>query len=205
MSILGCVVDCTSSRIEGVGGAFVSVVLLITEIDTSMMGFGDATGGVGNIMNQLNAEGLNITNDIKTVVGIGFQFTNHRLQAEDIMKTIDWTSYTSEVSNLTVQNIIPNMTEAMVAYETKHPYTPSIHTHGDSNTTIIIVAVVFAALLVGVLVGVLVRKASSKNHRRRLNNVITPTTDRLECVTNNDYADSLDMRDNVENEQQSDT
>eukprot|EP00040_Diaphanoeca_grandis_P033500 m.205446 g.205446 ORF g.205446 m.205446 type:complete len:581 (+) comp32916_c0_seq6:241-1983(+) len=203
MSILGCTVDCTASRLDGIGGSFVSALVLITEIDTVSTGFAKTDGGVGLAVANLNREGFNMTNDVKSVVGVGFNFNVTMLRAEDVMATIDWNSDNSQSSNLTSGEVQPNMTEAMLVYkvnlnndgvsDSQSTAKPVVHKHGsNNNTTIIIAAVVPVSVLIGVIVGFLVRRNSTQTRQNETMARGAPATVTNELGTRiNDYEDTV--------------
>eukprot|EP00040_Diaphanoeca_grandis_P031818 m.191283 g.191283 ORF g.191283 m.191283 type:complete len:606 (-) comp32422_c0_seq10:250-2067(-) len=165
MSILACTVDCTASRLQGVPGAFVSIIVVVVEVDVNTGGFGKNEGGLAGTIATLNSNGLNITNDVKSTVGVGYRFSSKQLTSEDILKDINWSfrNKTDSSANLTAAMAFPNMTEAMLAY---HPHTtPSDNANSQHDTYVIIAAVVPSAVLVGVLIGVFMHKRRATQTR----------------------------------------
>eukprot|EP00040_Diaphanoeca_grandis_P044653 m.13125 g.13125 ORF g.13125 m.13125 type:complete len:550 (-) comp9603_c0_seq1:198-1847(-) len=160
MSLLGCSVDCTASRLDGVEGAFVSAVIGVVEVDTNRSGFSKAQHGIANAVSSLNAQGLNVSNDVHSTVGIGFRFSSKQYSSENILETIDWDPSNQEQTDIkfTASTIIPNMTAAMIAFEDSHHHKPSTPSHPKpSTTTIILAAVIPAAVLAGVVIGMALR------------------------------------------------
>eukprot|EP00040_Diaphanoeca_grandis_P031823 m.191274 g.191274 ORF g.191274 m.191274 type:complete len:630 (-) comp32422_c0_seq9:120-2009(-) len=157
MSIIMCTVDCTASRLTHVEGAFVSVIIVVVEVDTRTSGFGQKQHGLSDTVRELNVSGMSVTNDAKATVGIGYRFDVKQLASESLITNVSFTYYSNHLSsvNLTTAMVLPNLTEAMLAYRSPTP-PHVVNTKVDTN--IIIAVVVPCTLLVGVLIGVYLHK-----------------------------------------------
>eukprot|EP00040_Diaphanoeca_grandis_P033659 m.206516 g.206516 ORF g.206516 m.206516 type:complete len:576 (+) comp32956_c0_seq1:165-1892(+) len=179
MSIIGCLVDCTGSRLESVNGAFVSISLIIIEIDTNSVGFGKQHGGLNASIDALNKEGMNVTNDVKATVGIGFHFAVDLLGTEDLLTTIVWGDATQHAKNYTTAEYFPNVTEAMLAY--KIPKDTNSNENDLILTTweVILIAAVVAVVL-GVGIGVFIRSVKITGQWNEQHNNHSSHTDNVE-------------------------
>eukprot|EP00040_Diaphanoeca_grandis_P021766 m.116240 g.116240 ORF g.116240 m.116240 type:complete len:503 (-) comp28488_c0_seq2:141-1649(-) len=189
MSILGCTVDCTGSHLDSVGGAFVSIVIPIVEIDTRSTGFSPQNGGVSDAVAKLNKDGFNITDDLKQTVGVGFQFVSRLLGSDDLFSVINWRESDTKVESKIVFDVLPNMTEAELAY--KVPKTPSKPATSNKTAVVVGVSASVVLLLAGVLIGLSVqfkKSAVPANSTAITNN--HEYEDDSEPVTNEDNTSS---------------
>jgi len=163
MSTLACSVDCTASRLDGISGSFVSVVIGVVELDTNISGLSKKQHGISNAVSSLNAQGLNITNDVFSTVGIGFRFGSKQYSSDDMIRSVNWNASEGQSDiNFTISAMTPNMTEAMIAFKDSHHYKPSTPSNSKSNsTTIILAALLPSVALVGVVIGLVLRQNKS--------------------------------------------
>eukprot|EP00040_Diaphanoeca_grandis_P031144 m.185817 g.185817 ORF g.185817 m.185817 type:complete len:579 (-) comp32244_c0_seq2:342-2078(-) len=191
LSIVGCMVDCTASRLTGVDGAFVSVTLEVVEIDTKKSGLDKQHNGLDAAIMMWNTRGFNVTDEFQSTAGVGFHFAYFVQSVEDLSTTTNWTNYEGSNVSIPYDRLVPNLTAAMLAYKPPPPPPPASN-RVASETVLIAGTVPFAVLLVIALVR---RFLILRSRRRHGDDDVSLTTI---SNANNPYEDAVPHDDSTQ-------
>eukprot|EP00040_Diaphanoeca_grandis_P004213 m.27592 g.27592 ORF g.27592 m.27592 type:complete len:573 (+) comp15772_c0_seq1:153-1871(+) len=155
MNIVLCAVDCSTPdhipAISHLQGTFVAATFVVVEISTNPTGLGQKHDGLEAAVLKF-MEGYDVKDNLDQTIATGYDFVYKRMFSEELTHTMMWNNMTSRHLNVTESQLLPNMTEAMLAYQ------PGSHNQPTTSASVIIAAVVPSALLVGVIIGVCMRR-----------------------------------------------